>query len=184
MMMLHPGLDNIYAIVIISAIMMMNGWVLFSSAPSSSQEWRLSLGRLPMVGPFFMYLMNHTWVQLSLKILVAATFILIMAAGFFGTEVASKNIATVLTWNIWWTCIVFIVFFVGTSWCGVCPWDTFSNLIARQKLWLRSKSNIPLNLTVPKKFRNVWLAFALFLFFSWLEIGFGLTEDPLNTAML
>ena len=184
MMMLHPGLSDIYALIIIAAIMMMNVWVLVSAAPSSAQEWRLSLSQLPVVGPLFTYLMNHTWVQLSLKMLVAATFLLIMAAGVFGTQIASKNVATVLTWNIWWTCIVFIVFFVGTSWCGICPWDTFSNLITRQKIWLRSKNRFRLNITVPKKFRNVWLAFAFFLFFTWLEIGFGLTEDPFNTAML
>ena len=60
MMMLHPGLDDIYALVLIGAIMMINAWVLFSSAPSSSQEWRLSLGQLPVIRPFFMYLINHT----------------------------------------------------------------------------------------------------------------------------
>ncbi|MBL4607787.1 MAG: 4Fe-4S binding protein [Pseudomonadales bacterium] len=184
MLMLHLGLSDVYALIIISAIMLMNVWFLFSSAPSSSQEWRLSLSKLPLAGPLFTYMMTHTWVQLSLKIMVAATFLLIMAAGVFGTQIASKNIATVLTWNIWWTCIVFIVFFVGTSWCGVCPWDTFSNVVARQKFWLRSKSRFLLNITVPKSFRNVWLAFVFFLFFTWLEIGFGLTDDPFNTAML
>lgn len=184
MMMSHPGLSNIYALIIIISIMLMNAWMLFSSAPSSSQEWRMSLRSLPVFGPLFSYLMTRTWVQLVLKIAVAATFLLIMAAGVFGTQIASKNVATVLTWNIWWTCIVFIVFFVGTSWCGMCPWDTFSNFVARQALWARTKSRLPQNITVPKAFRNVWLAFAFFVFFTWLEIGFGLTESPFRTAML
>ena len=184
MMMSHPGLSDAYALIIISAIMLMNVWALVASAPLSTQEWRFPLTKLPLIGPLFSYAMTHTWIQLILKMGVAATFLLIMAAGIFGTQIASKNVATVLTWNIWWTCIVFVVFFVGTSWCGICPWDTFSNLIARQRFWLKSKSVILQNMRVPKAFRNVWLAFAFFLFFTWLEIGFGLTDDPYYTAML
>ena len=186
MIMSHPGMTYLWAVLILIFIAGINLWVLVAPAPTSKQEWRLPLTRIPLLGGLFRYLTTKIWPLLTLRIITVAVFSLIILAGIFGTNIPSRNIATVLTWNIWWTCIVFVVIFSGSSWCGICPWDTVSNWIARQRIWRRSKSESQGRggRQVPKALRNVWMAFALFLIFTWMEIGLGITDDPFKTALL
>ncbi len=66
------------------------------------------------------------WAIITWGFMVVA-FLLIIYAGLYRTPVAERNLATVLTWNIWWAGLVISVFFLGSSWCAVCPWDTLAN---------------------------------------------------------
>ncbi len=45
---------------------------------------------------------TRPWPLVTLKLLVVALFLLIIVAGLFGTPIPERNIATVLTWNLWW----------------------------------------------------------------------------------
>ena len=116
--------------------------------------------------------------------LVLALF-LILAAGFYGSQVAERNIATVLTWTIWWTLLIVDIVLLGRMWCLVCPWDALSSWIRRLALW-RRRSEEPLALEIkwPRWLRNVYPATILFIGLTWLELGFGVTRSPRATAIL
>ena len=141
-----------------------------------------NIAQLPVIGDVVRLLTRRTWPLITLKILLIGLFLLIIISGLFGTAIPERNIATVLTWNLWWTGLIISVFFVGSAWCAVCPWETLSTWMVR----LRQKA-IPsnsLNLRVPKELRNVWPALVLLIGLTWLELGVGITVDPYATALL
>src|SRR3972149_3210754 len=49
-------------------------------------------------------------------------FLLIIFAGFLGSQTMGSNIAPVLTWTIWWALLIIVIPFLGKTWCLVCPW--------------------------------------------------------------
>jgi len=111
-------------------------------------------------------------------------FLLVIAAGLWGTAIPERNLATVLTWNLWWSGIVIAILFTGSAWCAICPWDTIASVLVKFRQWRRSQSNSLLRLTLPKKLRNLWPAIILFVALSWLELGVGVTASPYATALM
>jgi ferredoxin len=56
--------------------------------------------------------------------------------------------------------------------------------LVRRRLWRRAEPNNSLNLRVPKYLRSVWPALIIFIGFTWLELGAGITVDPYATASI
>ena len=119
-----------------------------------------------------------------LKITVVCLFILVIAAGLSGSQIPERNIATVLTWNIWWAGLIISVFFLGSAWCAVCPWDAIATWLVRRRLWRRAHPDTSLNLRVSRRLRSVWPALVLFIVLTWFELGVGVTSSPYMTALL
>lgn len=115
---------------------------------------------------------------------VVALFFLIIAAGLFGTQVGGRNIATVLTWVIWWIALVFVIIFLGKAWCTVCPWNAVAGWIQRKSLLRKRRDLFTLNMEWPRKLRNIYPATALFIVLTWLELGYNVTYSPRYTAYL
>ncbi len=124
--------------------------------------------------------------QPLLQVPVVGLFFLIIAAGLFGVQQADRNIATVLTWVVWWALIVFFILFAGKVWCTICPWNAVSDWLRRRTLWRRVEDErlFTLNLRWPRRLKNIYLATLLFLVLTWLELGFGVTTSPAMTAYL
>ncbi|NOZ82924.1 MAG: 4Fe-4S binding protein, partial [Euryarchaeota archaeon] len=124
--------------------------------------------------------------QPVLQIPVVALFFLIIAAGLIGEQRPDRNIATVLTWVVWWALIVFAIALVGKVWCTLCPWNAVSDWIRRRSLWRRVRDErlFTLNLKWPSRLKNIYLATLLFLLLTWLELGLGVTSSPRITAYL
>jgi len=124
--------------------------------------------------------------QFAVQLPFVLLFFLIIAAGLFGVQEPERNIATVLTWIIWWAVIVFVVLVAGKVWCTVCPWNAISDWLRRRSFWRRvpDEKLFTLNLRWPKKLKNIYLATVLFLVLTWLELGFGVTTSPMATAYL
>jgi ferredoxin len=139
---------------------------------------------LPLVGPRLHHLFTKPYVLVSLRVFSAAVFLLVIYAGLFGTPVPERNLATMLTWTLWWSGVVISVFFVGSAWCAICPWDALATWLVRRRWWRRGAEHSSLNLRVPKIIRNIWPALAMFVFLSWLELGVGVTTTPYATALL
>jgi len=129
-------------------------------------------------------LVTSGWPMLVLKLLLATLFLLIIIAGLYGTPIPALNFATVVTWNLWWTGLILSVFFLGSAWCAVCPWDTLATWMTRLNFVGRPNPNSGLNLRLPKSLRNVWPALLLLMGFTWLELGVGITTSPYATALL
>jgi len=102
-------------------------------------------------------------------------------AGLFGSRVA--NITPVAVWTIWWAALIFLVLFMGSAWCFVCPWDGVANLVSRLGVG-RGGESLSLNLPFPKALSNLYPAIALFALLTWLELGWGITTDPRATAYM
>jgi polyferredoxin len=172
--MVHPGLPWAWALPVLLAIAALGVWALIrrvgaETAPRPLRLGRLSLSELPLT---------------ALRAAAVTLFVLVVAAGFLGSPVPSANIATVLTWTVWWTLVVISVLVVGTSWCSVCPWNTLATLLVRRRMWGTDASASSLDLKVPRWLRSVWPAFVMLCGLTWLELGLGVTQSPQVTAAL
>jgi len=180
----HPGLSDFWGFSILLAMIVLSARFLTNP----------SFDRLSVVSPAAQKIL--TWpdsvarsvtnktLLIILKILFVAVFLLIIAAGLFGTSLPERNIATVATWTYWWTGIIISVFFLGSAWCAVCPWDTLATWLTRRKIWGRGTDSTSLNIRVPRALQKIWPATVLFVFLTWLELGVGITVNPYATAVL
>lgn len=183
MEMTHPGLPFVWLLIIALAstvvlikvfsgtIAQGNSFVLPLFGSRSARE-RMAIGET-----------SANWLLLTLKIASVTVFGLIIACGLIGTPIAERNIATVLTWNIWWAGLIVSIVFLGSSWCAICPWDALATWLVRRRLWRRAIPNNSLNLRFPKVLRNAWPSIVLLIGLTWLELGVGLTSDPYLTAV-
>ena len=131
--MTHRGLPWPWAAAVAAFMGLCALWVVFAPASRPVKARYLSLATLPVLGRWIRILTVSPWPQLVLKIVFAALFLLVIVAGLFGNPLAERNLATVLTWNLWWTGVVISVFFLGTAWCGVCPWDALASWLVRRR---------------------------------------------------
>ncbi len=200
MTMTHPGLPEYWGYIIWAFMFILSLWALWAKSPPLSNnelneknQKKISLAKLPLVGFMIRFLTLSSLPLLILKVTFVSIFILLIVAGLYGTAVPERNLATVLTWNIWWAGLVVSIFFLGSAWCAVCPWDTLANWIVKPRLWLLEKGfkikrikllDSSLGLTPPKIIRSVWPALLMFIILTWLELGVGVTTSPYITALL
>ncbi len=186
--MTHPGLPDIWALIIWGFMIVLSVWALFKKPPKHTSSQHISLAKVKYIKPVVNFLTSTPWVLLFLKIVSVGFFILIIYAGLKGTPIPERNIATVLTWNIWWAGLIISIFFLGSAWCAICPWDALANWIVKPRIWINKKLifkiNNSLELTPPKWLRNVWPALIMFIGLTWLELGVGVTTNPYWTALL
>jgi ferredoxin len=109
-------------------------------------------------------------------------YLLVILTGFYGTQEGGKNFATVITWIIWWSAIVFTFVFVGRLWCLMCPFSAMAEWLQRFTLWSVKKDTFGLGRKWPQKLRNLYPATVLFLVLTWVDHQFGLVGSPLYTA--
>jgi len=183
--MVHPGLSVnwVLGIVVVMIAIVMRSMTLNINT-SIASTGKLNLSRLPLLGSFFSALMVSPWIIFTLRVISALVFLLVIYAGLFGTPIPERNIATVLTWTVWWSAVVISVFFVGSGWCAICPWDAIASWLVRRKFWKRGAESSSLNIRVPKILRTIWPALFMFIGLTWLELGVGVTTSPYATALM
>ena len=163
-------------------------WGLFASPGAKPTDGKVNFGypitAVPLIGDKVRNLWTRPWLLIPIKIITAALFLMVIWAGLAGTPLPGRNLATVLTWNLWWTGVILSVIFAGSAWCAICPWDFLANAVVRLRFWRRSDSPFSLGFRVPKSLRNVWPALVLFVGLTWLELGVGITTSPYATAIL
>lgn len=189
MTMTHPGLPVEWGIAIFILMALLAGRALSLSGPRRIAAYQLNVADLPLLKPALTFFTSSPWPLFVLKLIMVILFLSIITAGLFGTPIPERNIATVLTWNIWWAGLIISVFFLGSAWCAVCPWDALATWLVHRRLWRRappgnSLAGNSLNLRVPRWLRSVWPALLLLVGLTWLELGVGITTDPYLTALL
>ncbi|MBI4445235.1 MAG: 4Fe-4S binding protein [Acidobacteria bacterium] len=102
-------------------------------------------------------------------------FALVIYLGIWDTPVGGRNLATKLTWTIWWAAIIFAFVFAGKVWCAMCPFGALT-------IWTSRVFNPTRKL--PQAIRNIWIANASFFFITWAENFWGIVSSPLYTALL
>jgi polyferredoxin len=182
--MVHPGLSPGWVLLSLLCMVLLALRCSLLKTQAVGVKGGVSIAQLPLVGARLHRLFNKPYVLVSLRVFTAAAFLLVIYAGLFGTAVPERNLATMLTWTVWWSGVVISVLFVGSAWCAICPWDALATWLVRRRLWRRGSEHASLNLRVPKLFRNIWPALAMFVGLSWLELGVGVTTTPYATALL
>ncbi len=182
--MVHPGLPQDWIQGAAVAMALIAFWAMAARTRAGDASRGVNLALAPVIGPFVRFLNRSPYPLLAARLLSVGIFLLVIVAGFFGTVHPEHNLATSFVWNIWWPLVVVAVFFVGSAWCAVCPWDTLASWIVRRSWWRRAAPHPGLNLKVPRYLRNVWIALFMFMGLSWLELGAGVTGKPAMTAAL
>ncbi len=148
---------------------------------ASSEGWRINVMAWRPIG----WLVSRRPFQFAVQLPLVLTLFLVLTAGFVGSPVADRNLATVLTWTIWWTLLIVDIVLLGRMWCLVCPWDALASWVRRLAFWKRRKEEpLALDLEWPRWLRNVYPATIFFIGLTWLELGFGVTRSPRATAIL
>ncbi len=181
---MHPGLPDVWVNLVLAGMLAGIAWVLLRREPGVTGANGVSLARVPVAGGIVRRLTASPVVLMTMKLVMLAFFLVVIYAGLSGTPIPERNLATTLTWTIWWAGLVIAIFFVGTAWCAVCPWDTLANLLVKGRLFWRRQHALGLGLKVPRPLRSVWPALMMFIGLTWLELGVGVTTNPYVTALL
>lgn len=127
--------------------------------------------RLPGIGAFLRWRHARLVLQVPLFVLALA----MIAHGFWGTPLAPKNLATVLTWVHYRGLLVVALLAAGNLFCMACPF-MLPRAIAR-RLWTP-------RLHWPRRLRSKWLSVGLFVLVLFLYELFDLWGSPAATAAL
>jgi hypothetical protein len=127
--------------------------------------------RLPGIGPFLRWRHARTAMQIPLFLAALA----LVAHGFWGPELAPKNLATLVTWVHYRGLLVVALLGAGNLFCMACPF-LLPRTLARRFLkpafeW-------------PRRLRSKWLALSLFVLVLFLYELFDLWGSPAATAAL
>lgn len=184
--MVHPGMPADWVAMLLAAITCLVAWAIGIPVKAGHPRNSPSLAHLPVIGPAVrkMLMLTLPWLVLGLRIAAAAIFLLTIYAGLFGTPLPERNLATMLTWTLWWSGLIGAIFFVGSAWCAICPWNALATWLVRRRLWRRGSETSSLGLRVPGVLRSVWPALLMLIGLSWFELGFGVTVSPYQTALL
>jgi len=184
MIMTHPGLPDAWLWFAIALMSLALLWVLLRTPTETAKQHVLKVERIPVFGQLARLFSVSPWPLFIFKLISVALFLTVIAAGLFGTPIPERNLATTLTWTVWWAGLIITVFFLGSAWCAVCPWDAIASWLVKRRLWRRADESSSLGLKVPKAWRNVWPALVMFAGLTWLELGVGVTTNPYATALL
>ncbi len=185
---LMPGLHISHTYVAAVLAMILALLLAFAFGPPTrnmertSKRWEYP--RFELTKGFFKRFVKWKGFQFALQVPVVAMFILVIAAGLFGNQEASENIAPVLTWNIWWMGLIFFAFFAGEIWCTVCPWMAMPDWVSRLGGWLRKGQPLGRKARWPKWARNLYPAIFMFIAVTWLELAYEAPYRPMLTALM
>jgi hypothetical protein len=112
-------------------------------------------------------------VRTAFQIPLLAVAALLLVDGWFGDQLAPKNLAGVLPWVQWRGVLILGLLVFGNLFCFACPF-----MLPRQlaKRWL------PASGTWPRWLRGKWLAAAMLGLFFWVYEAFNLWASPWLTA--
>ncbi|MFQ5639713.1 MAG: 4Fe-4S binding protein [bacterium] len=148
--------------------------------PERAESSTFELTKFKAVERFF----KSRTTQVLSQLFVVFLFLVILFAGFYGNQHPGRNIAPTLTWNIWWIGLIFLILFFGKMWCYACPWEALTSWLTRLSLFKFKKDSINLGWKWPRWLKNIYLAAILFVFLTWLELGYHITLSPEATATL
>lgn len=141
------------------------------SLPRLPPERAVDLLRAPLLGPFLRWRHARTSVQLVCLLLA----IVVVLHGLFGPDLASTNLATLLTWVHYRGLLVVALLAAGNIFCAGCPF-------VRVRDWGR-RLHAP-RLAWPARLRGKWVALVLFALLLFTYEWFDLWSLPGATAWL
>jgi ferredoxin len=175
---LMPGIPNeafFFGVIVI----LLASFTLFERKGGRKERrdyWKLELKWLSRA-------MKSRWFQPLVQLPVVLGFLAVIVIGLVGTQEPGRNLAPVLTWNIWWIGLIFMVLLFGNAWCHMCPWTAIPDWIMRRSL-TRVRKVASLGRKYPRFKLWMWPAIVLFALVTWLEIIFDAANRPWLTSVL
>jgi hypothetical protein len=120
-------------------------------------------------------LLTSRALQASLQIALLLLMGIVAALGLADVQDGGVNLATKLTWTIWWAGIIFTFFLAGRVWCLACPFGALNEWTSRLTGTARR---------LPKGFRNLWWATGMFVLLTWADEQLGVVRSPRVTAWI
>jgi hypothetical protein len=114
----------------------------------------------------------HPLVLAALRALAVCLFVVLIAAGLFGTQDPFRNLAPAFVWIAWWIGFTYVSALLGDLWALLNPWKA---LYPAGLFSVRRK--LPAAL-------GVWPATVLLLAFAWIEIVWEGNAVPAHIAGL
>jgi len=114
--MVHPGLPSAWVLFVVSVMVMIGIYNIWRS----TAQIKANIGfQFPLAVQYVKPFITQPWVLFGLRLFAASVFLLVIYTGLFGTPIPERNLATVLTWTIWWSGVIISIFFVGSAWCAI-----------------------------------------------------------------
>jgi polyferredoxin len=132
---------------------------------------KLNLLDIPRLRSF----LKSAWFQPAFQVPVLLIFLIIIVVGLFDIQQGDRNIATLLTWTIWWAAIIFTFVLVGRVWCMMCPFGAIQDWVGRL---------LSMDRDFPKPMRNIYLSSFIFFGLTWWDSYSGIVNKPALTAYL
>ncbi len=116
-----------------------------------------------------------TWKHFRTVFIVPSilVFAVIVYLGFVDIQDGRKNVATIYTWTLWWTIIIFSFIVIGRFWCTMCPFAAIGDFA--QKL-------LSFNKKLPKVFQNMGIQAAGFIVLTLLFTLMAFQRSPFITS--
>ncbi|WP_434421232.1 hypothetical protein [Nannocystis pusilla] len=179
---LMPGIPNeaFFAGVVLILLLSFSLFERHGSRDKRARNyWHLELTRFA----WLKRAIKSRWFQPAVQLPVVLAFLGVIVIGLIGSQEPGRNLAPVLTWNIWWIGLIFMVLLFGNLWCFMCPWTAIPDWIMR-----RSFTKVRPVASLAKKYPRfklwMWPAIVLFAFITWLEIVFDAANRPWLTLVL
>ncbi len=150
--------------------------LVLRTTPAPAGRWCVDLLRFAPVR-----ILIHPIVSGTLQAISVGLFLLILSAGFFGTNDTLHNIAPTLVWIIWWVAFAYVAALVGNFWPVVNPWKIVFVAVERVADLCGMRAKIDFGLTYPL-WLGVWPATILLGSFAWLELIYDRATLPETLA--
>ena len=144
---------------------------VFPSDRTSKTSPGFDLLRLPLLGSLLKQRHARTLLQIPLFVISAAMIL----HGFFGPQLAPRNLATTLTWVHFRGALILVLLLAGNFFCLACPFMLVRNFARK---FFRPARNWP------RYLRNKWLSLGLFVLMLFVYELFDLWASPWWTASL
>lgn len=124
----------------------------------------------------------HPVSMACVKAVSAGLFLVILAAGFFGTQDADKNIAPAFIWIIWWVGLAYVAALIGNPWPVINPWSVVYAGLVRVVRLFRPTCRPDFGVAYPS-WLGAWPAVILFGLFAWFELISESATVPATLAL-
>jgi hypothetical protein len=111
----------------------------------------------------------HRAVIGTLQAVSVCLFLLVLAAGLFGSQDPVENIGPTFVWVIWWVGLAYVAALAGNLWPAINPWSILYAGFERLLRLVGAGDRLGLGLAYPP-WLGVWPGVVLFGLFAWFEL--------------
>jgi hypothetical protein len=122
-------------------------------------------------------ILAHRYSLTLIRLVAVALYLLVLATGFFGDQVAQHNFAPTFVWITWWVGLTYISALAGDLWALVNPWKILFSWAETLLGRVSPGANLWLGVRYPD-WLGVYPALLLFAAFAWMENAYPGNSEP------